>query len=145
MKVKMNNWGAMEATVVLAMTVVTVGQGDQVRCSSCRMILMVAPGLTEFACPSCRMPQMLPPELMSRAHQKPSQQSHVPAHGIDPTKIQLPCASCKAILNVLPGLARLACPQCGVDLAIERQLIDANLSSSDNWRSNNNFITKVLL
>ncbi|KAK4285614.1 hypothetical protein QN277_002290 [Acacia crassicarpa] len=106
-----------------------VGQGVQVRCAGCRMILTVAPGLTEFACPTCRMPQMLPPELMSRAHQKPSlhpplplpasQPSHVPAHGIDPSKIQLPCASCKAILNVPPGLARFACPQCGVDLAVD--------------------------
>ncbi|KAI9116321.1 hypothetical protein K1719_012488 [Acacia pycnantha] len=106
-----------------------VGQGVQVRCAGCRMILTVAPGLTEFACPTCRMPQMLPPELMSRAHQKPShhpplplpssQPSHVPAHGIDPSKIQLPCASCKAILNVPPGLGRFACPQCGVDLAVD--------------------------
>lgn len=105
------------------------GQGVQVRCAGCRMILTVAPGLTEFACPTCRMPQMLPPELMSRAHQKPShhpplplpssQQTQVPAHGIDPSKIQLPCASCKAILNVPHGLARFACPQCGVDLAVD--------------------------
>lgn len=91
------------------------------------------------------MPQMLPPELMARAHQAaltppplhpplppppppPSSQSqsqpqpqppHGAAHGIDPTKIQLPCASCKAILNVPHGLARFACPQCGVDLAVD--------------------------
>jgi hypothetical protein len=56
---------------------------------------------------------MLPPELM-----RTSQRS-VPAHGIDPTKIQLPCAHCKAILNVPHGLSRFACPQCGVDLAVD--------------------------
>ncbi|XP_031283369.1 protein FORGETTER 1-like [Pistacia vera] len=45
--------------------------------------------------------------------------SHVPAHGIDPTKIQLPCANCKAILNVPHGLVRFSCPQCAVELAID--------------------------
>ena len=96
--------------------------GLQVRCAGCRMILYVAPGVTEFACPSCRLPQMLPPELMSRAHQKPGHPSlspHVPAHGIDPSKVQLPCASCKAILNVPHGLGRFVCPQCGVELAVD--------------------------
>ncbi|XP_014490217.1 protein FORGETTER 1 isoform X1 [Vigna radiata var. radiata] len=105
----------------------------RVRCAGCRMILTVAPGLTEFACPTCRMPQMLPPELMPRERAAaanaltsvpptsapPSQPPHAPAHGIDPTKIQLPCASCKAILNVPHGLARFACPQCNVDLAVD--------------------------
>ncbi|KAG5016546.1 hypothetical protein JHK85_022682 [Glycine max] len=104
----------------------------RVRCAGCRMILTVAPGLTEFACPTCRMPQMLPPELMPKAavanvaaaplpptSAPPSQPSQAPAHGIDPTKIQLPCASCKAILNVPHGLPRFACPQCGVDLAVD--------------------------
>lgn len=41
------------------------------------------------------------------------------AQGIDPSKIQLPCARCKAILNVPHGLARFNCPQCGVDLAVD--------------------------
>ncbi|OIV89831.1 hypothetical protein TanjilG_29766 [Lupinus angustifolius] len=116
----------------------------RVRCAGCRMILTVAPGLTEFACPTCRMPQMLPPELMARvqhhtappnlphpqttSHPPPpllphpssaSSSSHVPAHGIDPTKIQLPCAKCKAILNVPHGLARFSCPQCGIELAVD--------------------------
>ncbi|XP_021692563.2 protein FORGETTER 1 isoform X3 [Hevea brasiliensis] len=99
------------------------GGGVQVRCAGCRMILTVAPGLIDFVCPSCQMHQMLPPELMSRVHnnhqQKNIQQSQVPAHGIDPSKIQLPCANCKAILNVPHGLARFACPQCGVDLAVD--------------------------
>jgi len=97
--------------------------GVRVRCAGCRMILTVAPGLTEFACPTCRMPQMLPPELMARVHQTappvtpPTQ--NLPAHGIDPTKIQLPCAKCKAILNVPHGLSRFSCPQCNVDLAVD--------------------------
>ncbi|XP_024977449.1 protein FORGETTER 1 isoform X2 [Cynara cardunculus var. scolymus] len=86
--------------------------GCQVRCAGCRMILTVGPGLTEFVCPTCQLPQMLPPELM----RPPSQ---VPAHGIDPSKIQLPCANCKAILNVPHGLSRFACPQCKMELAVD--------------------------
>lgn len=110
--------------------------GVQVRCAGCRVILTIAPGHTEFACPTCKMPQMLPPELMGGVHQitpppphpplplpspppSRSQPQHVPAHGIDPSKIQLPCASCKAILNVPHGLTRFACPQCGIDLAVD--------------------------
>ncbi|KAJ0768766.1 putative chromatin regulator PHD family [Helianthus annuus] len=86
--------------------------GCQVRCAGCRMILTVAPGLTEFVCPTCQLPQMLPPELL----RPPAQ---VPAHGIDPSKIQLPCANCKAILNVPHGLSRFACPQCKMELAVD--------------------------
>ncbi|PSR92586.1 Protein strawberry notch like [Actinidia chinensis var. chinensis] len=90
------------------------GGGCQVRCAGCRMILAVGPGLTEFVCPTCQLPQMLPPELM-----RPPPHRTAPAHGIDPTKIQLPCAHCKAILNVPHGLSRFSCPQCGVDLAVD--------------------------
>ncbi|XP_022717610.1 protein FORGETTER 1 isoform X1 [Durio zibethinus] len=94
--------------------------GVQVRCAGCRMILTVGPGVTEFVCPTCQLPQMLPPELMIRARiNNPPPNQSVPAHGIDPTKIQLPCANCKAILNVPHGLARFCCPQCGVDLAVD--------------------------
>ncbi|KAL5568778.1 hypothetical protein UlMin_025353 [Ulmus minor] len=102
--------------------------GVQVRCAGCRAILTVSPGVVEFVCPTrtCQLPQMLPPELMSRPHQKvpippplPLPAPHVPAHGVDPTKIQLPCANCKAILNVPHGLARFNCPQCRVELAID--------------------------
>ncbi|XP_047315332.1 protein FORGETTER 1 [Impatiens glandulifera] len=93
----------------------TVGGGCQVRCAGCRTILTVGPGLTEFVCPTCQLPQMLPPELM----RTPPPHRTVPAHGIDPTKIQLPCAHCKAILNVPHGLSRFSCPQCGVDLAVD--------------------------
>ncbi|GAA0185072.1 hypothetical protein LIER_32360 [Lithospermum erythrorhizon] len=78
-----------------------------VRCAGCKVILRVGPGQTEFVCPTCQLPQMLPPELMRK--QK--------AHGIDPTKIQLPCVNCKSILNVPYGLSRFNCPQCGLHLA----------------------------
>lgn len=111
--------------------------GVQVRCAGCHRVLTVAPGVTEFKCPDahCKLAQMLPPELMTRAHHNhkvllpppppppplplPPLPPNVPAHGIDPTKIQLPCAHCKAILNVPHGLARFVCPQCGVDLAVD--------------------------
>ncbi|KMZ66679.1 Strawberry notch-like protein [Zostera marina] len=88
--------------------------GCQVRCAGCHWILTVASGMTEFSCPKCQLPQMLPPELMIPGRRPPP-----PAQGIDPTKIQLPCARCKAILNVPHGLTRFACPQCGVDLAVD--------------------------
>ncbi|XP_042963353.1 protein FORGETTER 1 [Carya illinoinensis] len=102
------------------------GGGVQVRCAGCKLILTVAGGVTEFVCPTCQLPQMLPPELMRVQLKAPLPpppsipSSHqVPAHGIDPTKIQVPCAHCKAILNVPHGLTRFACPQCGVDLAVD--------------------------
>lgn len=97
-----------------------VGGGCQVRCAGCRVILTVGPGLTEFVCPSCRLPQMLPPELLSTARTL--------AHGIDPTKIQLPCAHCKAILNVPHGLSRFNCPQCKVDLAVDLSKIKYSIA-----------------
>ncbi|KAH9676921.1 protein FORGETTER 1 [Citrus sinensis] len=82
---------------------------------------------------------MLPPELMpastggsvpnnttssnttnsTRPTHMKAASSHVPALGIDPTKIQLPCANCKAILNVPHGLVRFSCPQCAVELAVD--------------------------
>ncbi|KAL9146939.1 hypothetical protein ABFS82_13G142200 [Erythranthe guttata] len=98
------------------------GGGCQVRCAGCKMVLTVMPGLTEFVCPTCQLPQMLPPELMpstqAQAHAQ-AQQRNAPAHGIDPTKIQLPCANCKAILNVPHGLSRFNCPQCHINLAVD--------------------------
>jgi len=110
----------------------SAGGSVQVRCAGCRMILTVGPGITEFVCPSCKMPQMLPPELMKKAVAPPPQnnnnmlhkitspsQLQTPAHGVDPTKMQLPCANCKAILNVPHGLARFQCPQCFIDLAVD--------------------------
>ncbi|KAJ8762665.1 hypothetical protein K2173_010686 [Erythroxylum novogranatense] len=98
------------------------GGGCQVRCAGCRLILTVGAGILEFVCPTCQMPQMLPPELISNKQQLPKTMSphqQVPAHGIDPTKIQLPCANCKALLNVPHGLSRFSCPQCLTDLAVD--------------------------
>lgn len=89
--------------------------GCQVRCAGCHNILSVGQGVTEFVCPNCRLPQMLPPELLSLPLPLPT----APAHGIDPTKIQLPCANCKAILNVPHGLARFNCPQCNFVLSVD--------------------------
>ncbi|EPS59304.1 hypothetical protein M569_15504, partial [Genlisea aurea] len=99
--------------------------GCQVRCAGCRMVLTVLPGLTEFVCPACQLPQMLPPELMKSMQSHPTR-NNAPAHGIDPTKIQLPCANCKAILNVPHGLSRFNCPQCHVSLAIDLPAEEAN-------------------
>ncbi|KAL6561174.1 hypothetical protein OROMI_016775 [Orobanche minor] len=92
------------------------GAGCQVRYAGCKMILTVGGGLTEFVCPKCSLLQILPPELLQH---RISNSSSSAAHGIDPTKIQLPCAHCKAILNVPHGLSRFNCPQCGVDLAVD--------------------------
>ncbi|KAK9133843.1 hypothetical protein Scep_013371 [Stephania cephalantha] len=103
----------------------------QVRCAGCRTILAVAPGMTEFGCPTCKLPQRLPPELMRSAapHPHPHPPPPLPpqAQGIDPTKIQLPCAHCKALLNVPHGLSRFACPQCGIDLAVDVSKLNSYL------------------
>lgn len=105
--------------------------GCQVRCAGCKMVLTVMPGLTEFVCPTCQLPQMLPPELMrsNQAQSQAQQQRTAPAHGIDPTKIQLPCANCKAILNVPHGLSRFNCPQCLISLAVDLSKISQVLPS----------------
>ncbi|XP_074301676.1 protein FORGETTER 1-like isoform X1 [Silene latifolia] len=68
------------------------------------------PNLTTTTTPP--LPLLLPPPPTP-----PLQQ--VQAQGIDPTKMQLPCANCKAILNVPHGLARFKCPQCAIDLAVD--------------------------
>lgn len=78
--------------------------------------------MSEFICPKCQLAQMLPPELLAPPAGQPAPPPRRPppqAQGIDPSKIQLPCARCKAILNVPHGLARFNCPQCGVDLAVD--------------------------
>ncbi|CAO2168418.1 unnamed protein product [Urochloa humidicola] len=131
----------------------------QVRCAGCRGVLAVAPGMTEFICPKCRMAQRLPPELMPpsapkasptpppsaptppppppppslpppQTHPLPARRSAPRAQGVDPTKIQLPCARCKAVLNVPHGLARFRCPQCGVDLAVDMSKLRHFLASA---------------
>ncbi|KAH9617593.1 hypothetical protein KSS87_008529 [Heliosperma pusillum] len=58
------------------------------------------------------LPLLLPPP-------PPPPPQQVQAQGIDPTKMQLPCANCKAILNVPHGLTRFKCPQCAIDLAVD--------------------------
>uniref|UniRef100_A0A0D9X5G9 PHD-type domain-containing protein n=1 Tax=Leersia perrieri TaxID=77586 RepID=A0A0D9X5G9_9ORYZ len=60
----------------------------------------------------------------------PSRRSAPRAQGVDPTKIQLPCARCKAILNVPHGLARFRCPQCDVDLAVDLSKLRNFLASA---------------
>ncbi|KAI6691687.1 hypothetical protein NL676_028515 [Syzygium grande] len=117
-------------------------QGVQVRCAGCRMILSVGRGVMQFSCPTCQLPQMLPPELTTPAnpphYNSPDANTNTntntntnpnrvaqlkPAHGIDPTKIQLPCAHCKALLNVPHGLSRFKCPQCDTDLAVKQPFL----------------------
>ncbi len=51
------------------------------------------------------------------------------ARGIDSSKIQLPCANCRAVLNVPPGLTRFVCPQCRVELAVDPLKLAAYMSS----------------
>ncbi|CAL5030144.1 unnamed protein product [Urochloa decumbens] len=122
----------------------------QVRCAGCRGVLAVAPGMTEFICPKCGMAQRLPPQLMPKSTSSPSsspppkspakpslppptppRKGAPPAQGVDPTKIQLPCARCQALLNVPHGLARFSCPQCGVDLAVDHAKLQNFLASSN--------------
>ena len=120
----------------------------QVLCAGCRGVLAVGPGVTEFICPKCRMEQRLPPQLMPKSTSssspapkspaKPSpppptqpRRGAPPAQGVDPTKIQLPCAGCQAVLNVPHGLARFRCPQCGVDLAVDHTKLQNFLASSN--------------
>lgn len=73
--------------------------------------------MSQFICPKCQLAQRLPPEMIPLLGPLPNERPR--AQGIDPTKLQLPCASCKAILNVPHGLSRFKCPQCDSDLSIE--------------------------
>lgn len=79
--------------------------------------------MTQFICPKCQLAQRLPPEMipfLGPVDPGPGGRRPQPrAQGIDPTKLQLPCASCKAILNVPYGLTRFKCPQCDSDLSID--------------------------
>ncbi|XP_078433295.1 RING/FYVE/PHD zinc finger superfamily protein isoform X2 [Wolffia australiana] len=95
----------------------------QIRCAGCHWMLAVAPGMAEFVCPKCQLPQMLPAGVGGARRAAPQ------AQGIDPTKIQIPCARCKAVLNVPHGLARFNCPQCGVDLAVDLNKLHQFFSS----------------
>jgi LSD1 subclass zinc finger protein len=88
-----------------------------VRCAECFAILLVGPGMSQFICPKCQLAQRLPPEMLPLLGLLPGERPR--PQGIDPTKLQLPCASCKAILNVPHGLTRFKCPQCDSDLSME--------------------------
>ncbi|KAF5195402.1 strawberry notch-like protein [Thalictrum thalictroides] len=78
--------------------------------------------MTEFVCPTCNMPQILPPEIMMSMLPLPLPPLNHQAHGIDPTKIQVPCINCKAILNVPHGLSRFTCPQCCIELVVPEEV-----------------------
>uniref|UniRef100_A0A453SMS4 Uncharacterized protein n=1 Tax=Aegilops tauschii subsp. strangulata TaxID=200361 RepID=A0A453SMS4_AEGTS len=101
-------------------------------CPKCRMAQRLPPELMPSSSPpkaSPTPPPPQPPPLPPQPHSQPvppppplpaaSRRSGPRAQGVDPTKIQLPCARCKAILNVPHGLARFRCPQCDVDLAVD--------------------------
>lgn len=96
----------------------------QVRCAGCRGILNVPAGILEFRCPKCKLPQMLPPELRQQGAAPPP-----PPQVLDPSKAQLPCANCRALLNVPHGLERFICPQCRVELAVDLTKLHHYLSS----------------
>ncbi|KAK3121295.1 hypothetical protein QOZ80_8BG0650290 [Eleusine coracana subsp. coracana] len=65
-------------------------------------------------------PSQPPPQPAPHLPPAPPPRRSAPrAQGVDPTKIQLPCARCKAVLNVPHGLSRFRCPQCDVDLAVD--------------------------
>eukprot|EP00250_Pteridium_aquilinum_P027603 c3529_g1_i1 orf=145-2244(+) len=104
-----------------SMAAVMAPTACQVRCAGCRGILNVPAGILEFRCPKCKLPQMLPPELRPQAAA-----SH---QAIDPLKAQLPCANCRALLNVPHGLERFICPQCHVELAVDLTKLHQYLSS----------------
>ncbi|XP_050215928.1 protein FORGETTER 1 isoform X2 [Mercurialis annua] len=95
-----------------------IGRGGvKVRCAGCDTVTTVKRGRVEFECKTCGMPQMLPPKLITEMEYS-EQQSQVPAHGIDPSKMQIPCVHCRALLNVPHGLSRFSCPQCFQDLSL---------------------------
>ncbi|CAL5011046.1 unnamed protein product [Urochloa decumbens] len=71
-----------------------------------------------------------PPPQPAPLPPPPARRSAPRAQGVDPTKIQLPCARCKAVLNVPHGLARFRCPQCGVDLAVDMSKLRHFLASA---------------
>ncbi|XP_024532194.1 protein FORGETTER 1 [Selaginella moellendorffii] len=102
----------------------------QVQCAGCRCVLNVPPGVIEFRCPKCKLAQMLPPQLhpqvmlpppppLPHLPPPPRPSSAPPRAPADSSKIQLPCANCRAVLSVPPDLSRFVCPQCRVELAVD--------------------------
>ncbi|KAK1609385.1 hypothetical protein QYE76_033058 [Lolium multiflorum] len=116
-------------------------------CPKCRMAQRLPPELMPSSPPkaSPTPPPPPPPSLPPALPPPPQPQSLPPpppvpapaprrsgprAQGVDPTKIQLPCARCKAILNVPHGLSRFRCPQCDVDLAVDISKLQHFLASA---------------
>ncbi|XP_010472790.1 PREDICTED: protein strawberry notch [Camelina sativa] len=111
-------------------------------CPTCQLPQMLPPELLSRArpqFPQSQQPppppqpqpiQTLPPQIQQQL--KPPlnlPRPPVPAHGIDPTKMQLPCANCQAILNVPHGLTRFSCPQCHVELAVDVSKLNRSLTA----------------
>ncbi|KAG2574583.1 hypothetical protein PVAP13_7KG335470 [Panicum virgatum] len=113
----------------------------EVRCAGCGETLEVEPALTEFACPDCSTQQALPPELMPPPPPRPRRALPIPGRGpaaavpvpvpvpVAPAPASLPCAACAALLSVPAGLARFACPLCGVELTVDGGHLRAYLAS----------------
>ncbi|KAG0522949.1 hypothetical protein BDA96_07G081700 [Sorghum bicolor] len=120
-------------------------------CPKCRMAQRLPPELmppsppkaSPTPPPSGPTPPPPPPPLLPPQPPPPPQPQPQPvphplarrsapprAQGVDPTKIQLPCARCKAVLNVPHGLERFRCPQCGVDLAVDLSKLRHFLASA---------------
>ncbi|CAL5014957.1 unnamed protein product [Urochloa decumbens] len=102
----------------------------EVRCAGCGETLEVEPALTEFACPDCGTQQALPPELMPPPPPRPRRALPIPGRGPAaaapvpvpvpvPAPAHMPCGACAALLSVPAGLARFACPLCGVELIVD--------------------------
>ncbi|XP_034572565.1 uncharacterized protein [Setaria viridis] len=100
----------------------------EVRCAGCGETLEVEPALTEFACPDCGTQQALPPELMPQPPPRPRRALPIPGRGpaaaapvpvLAPAPARMPCGACAALLSVPAGLARFACPLCGVELTVD--------------------------
>ncbi|XP_044468508.1 protein FORGETTER 1 [Mangifera indica] len=130
------NGGGVQVRCAGCRMILTVGPGvTEFICPTptCQLPQMLPPELMTMAAspPPPLLPPFPPPNITTNtssstrgvsAHVQnvnAKALSHVPAHGIDPTKIQLPCANCKAILNVPHGLVRFSCPQCAVELAVD--------------------------
>ncbi|OEL36507.1 hypothetical protein BAE44_0002471 [Dichanthelium oligosanthes] len=114
----------------------------EVRCAGCGETLEVEPALTEFACPDCGTQQALPPELMPPPPPRPRRALPIPGCGpaaAAPVPVpvpvpvvapaSMPCGACAALLSVPAGLARFACPLCGVDLTVDGGRLRVYLAS----------------
>ncbi|KAH9315300.1 hypothetical protein KI387_023927, partial [Taxus chinensis] len=135
-----------------------------VRCARCKTTLTVGGGVETFQCPNCELQQMLPQQLQLQMHMQGGRGggggSGIPQPqplpmplplplplppplplGIDPTKRQLRCASCKSVLNVPHTLSRFMCPQCGT--ALEVPPLDASPSFPNHMQELNEVVVDV--